>query len=205
MSGPTANSSKRLADAVKRAAKKAQQQSQTGAVLGTVVQGSPTLDVQTDTGQLVPQCAGPSGLLPGDRVLGHWIENGHNLAVQPMGGYQWSLAGAYFNSNEDPPLEYATGAGGVPPCTVTADGLLVAADAYYLITAITDLDNEYRISAAWSNGSHNYNARGSSAHHLVLPAGSVVFAHEIVPSAEFAAVLVTVDWRAPHPPLEGNN
>lgn len=69
----------RLARAIGMAASR--QRPTTGAVLGRVVSTTPTIDVELDTGQFVPQVAGPPGLQPGDRVLCHYINQGHDIAI----------------------------------------------------------------------------------------------------------------------------
>ncbi len=61
----------------------------TGAALGTVVapppppEGDDSLWIELDTGQVVPQCFGPT-LPAGQRVLCWWINQGHELVVLPM-------------------------------------------------------------------------------------------------------------------------
>lgn len=51
------------------------------AQLGTVIQGEPTLTIELDGGQVIPQCVGPSDLVPGTRVIGWYINMGHDFAV----------------------------------------------------------------------------------------------------------------------------
>lgn len=81
MPAPPPNAASKLAKAVSEAAKK---KATPYAQLGTVVQGTPTLTIELDTGQVIPQCAGPDGLTPGTRVLGWYINEGHDLAVLPF-------------------------------------------------------------------------------------------------------------------------
>lgn len=78
---PPPNAGSNLVKAVADAARK---KATPYAQLGTVVQGMPTLTVELDTGQVIPQCAGPDGLTPGMRVLGWYINDGHDLAVLPF-------------------------------------------------------------------------------------------------------------------------
>lgn len=76
---PAPDAAHRLAEAISQAA--AAGTPATGAVLGWVRKITPTIDVELDTGQYVPQVAAPSGLAVGDRVLCHYINQGHDVAV----------------------------------------------------------------------------------------------------------------------------
>ena len=81
MPAPPPNAGGKLAKAVADAAKK---KATPYAQLGTVIRGTPTLDIALDIGQEVPQCAGPDGLEPGTRVLCWYINDGHDIAVLPF-------------------------------------------------------------------------------------------------------------------------
>jgi len=75
----TARAASRLATALRRAGQS--NPTASGAVLGTVVEGdTPTLTVQLDSGQVVPQCMGDL-MTVGARVLCFWVNEGHDLAV----------------------------------------------------------------------------------------------------------------------------
>lgn len=130
----SADAASRLAKAIRQAVEAGAPAS--GAVLGTVVSNSPTLDVELDTGQFVPQCAGPTGLSVGSRVIAHFINKGHDVAVQPMGGYLYSIMRARRTTVWGTVLFVANQGWAAP--TLTTSGIRINQSGIYLVTAQND-------------------------------------------------------------------
>lgn len=176
---PPPSAAANLARAVRQAAEKGRQPS---AQLGTVVRGTPTLDVLLDTGQEVPQCAGPSGLQPGDRVLAHYINNGHDLAVQPMGSYLYSIIRVRVVGGS-PTTVYNTNQG-VPASSPHADGVQVNTSGIFIVSC------QYQDGSGPAPWTHPPSGHAIGTDEIALGAGELL-------ATEDDDCYLTVDWRAP--------
>lgn len=181
MSDASASAAANLARAVRAAAAKSRIPA---ATLGTVVSDDP-LTVELDTGQVVPNVAGPSGLTPGTRVLAHYINKGHDLAVQPM-GYPYSIACVFRGTGGGWSDVFVTASTWSAPNT--GAGIFITEPGIYIVTAHTGTGSAgmaYTIS-----GSQN----GFGAGHHYLAEGTVVGL------AGSGSGRLSVDMRAPWTP-----
>lgn len=122
----TANAAGNLAKAIKAASNVG---SVSGAVLGTIVDDGV---VELDTGQIIPNYAGPV-LALGSRVLCHFINQGHEVAVQSLAGQSWALAAAVRESGGWYEAHRTSGGDWTAPAVVS-NGLQVLTRGIYLIT-----------------------------------------------------------------------
>lgn len=155
-----------LAQAIAAAAKAGLPTS--GAVLGTVRSNSPTLDVELDTGQYVPQVAGPDGMSPGQRVLCHYINQGHDIAVTPFGGSYYAIA-RYVHGDGETYQEFSVTSG---PAVPYQDGtqVVVVVGGIYIVHCVKLTGIEYE-PYTWQVGA---GAKTLGSDELYLPAGSIV-------------------------------
>lgn len=172
-----ANAASRLSKAIGQAAQRSQGAS--GAMLGTVVQGTPTLTVELDTGQVVPQCAGPNGLSPGVRVLAHFINNGHDLAVQSLSSQSVAITKAekVGGGNYVPLFQVSAGDWTAPAVEASPGRIITPQSGIYIVSALdgSGAPGDFSIGGSPSGtGTHEYHISGGSAVTVEETTGTLV-------------------------------